>query len=375
MEGECVDGTAENKCKAKGWEVTENNSGQKFCGVNVVNGLVGLSSGVDRFLEGCLLTENPRPEDDGCHLEFGLGFNFPQRPADGGSPYYAINCGTASGAVPANNGLLPAGMADGATDCYCGSGATRFGATTVGNGAGVTLRYDGVCLSGEAAQGAEACEGEGWPLTSGGADGWQCAIPVMRGTMAAEAGCFVSGTGEPRCSEVFGAGFAFPATTGTAVTFVFNCGEKRVPAGVNLTGATACACAAVGDGGECVCGRGKVDDGNGGCECPEETHHDLGDVCVPDAETDADLEDVAQEELCGAFGGLALDEGEGRVCKGLDKAGTFCILNPTGTDPAFPCRGLFKHLRRCNGEYNRPALNPFLCGPHCAGMARGRHCL
>ena len=45
VDGECVEGTAENKCKAKGWEVTENNSGQKFCGVNVVNGLVGLSSG------------------------------------------------------------------------------------------------------------------------------------------------------------------------------------------------------------------------------------------------------------------------------------------------------------------------------------------
>ena len=97
VEGGCVEGTAENKCRAAGWEVTENNSGQKFCGVNVVNGLVGLSSGVDRFLDGCLLTEDPRPGDDGCHLEFGLDFNFPQRPADGGSPYYAINCGTASG--------------------------------------------------------------------------------------------------------------------------------------------------------------------------------------------------------------------------------------------------------------------------------------
>ena len=380
VDGDCVEGTAENKCKAKGWEVMGEDVNQKFCAINIVNGLVGLSGGVNRFLEGCLLTENPRPGDDGCHLEFGLDFNFPQRPADGGSPHYAINCGTASGGVSANNGLLPAGMADGATDCYCGSGATRFGATTVGNGAGVTLRYDGVCLSGEAAQGAGACEGAGWSLTSD-SKGWQCAVPVMRGTLStgASEGCYLSGVATvalPQCSDVFGSGFAFPATTGTAVTFVFECGEKMVPAGVNLTGATACACAATDENNNCICGGGKTDDGEGGCECPgPETHYDLGDVCVPNADTDADLEDVAQEELCGAFGGLASDEGEGRVCKGLDKAGTFCILNPTGTDPAFPCRGLFKHLRRCNGEYNRPALNPFLCGPRCEGMARGRHCL
>ena len=377
VEGECVDGTAENKCKAKGWEVTENNSGQKFCGVNVVNGLVGLSGGVDRFLEGCLLTENPRPGDDGCHLEFGLDFNFPQRPADGGSPYYAINCGTASGGVSANNGLLPAGMADGATDCYCGSGATRFGATTVGNGAGVTLRYDGVCLSDEdETRAAGGCEMAGWDLEPEGDKGWRCAIPVMQGTMAAETGCFVSGEGAPRCSEVFGRSYAFPMTTATAVTFAFGCGEKMIPEGVNLRGETSCECAAENADGDCICGGGRTENANGECVCAE-GKAEMGGVCVPEEGAfGGSAGGVAgQVELCEAFGGEVLEEGEVAYgCRGLDEAGTFCLL---GSEEVFPCRGLFLRARDCNVGYGRPRplLNPFICGSVCPSQtARGRHC-
>ena len=323
VDGECVEGTAENKCKAKGWEVTENNSGQKFCGVNVVNGLVGLSSGVDRFLEGCLLTENPRPGDDGCHLEFGLDFNFPQRPADGGSPYYAINCGTASGAVPAHNGLLPAGMATGATDCYCeDSTAVRFDATTIDNGGGVTLRYGGVCLSGESARAAAACEGAGWSLTSD-SKGWQCAIPVMRGTLStgSSEGCYLSGVATvalPQCSEVFGGSFAFPEKpTGTAPRYVFDCGTKMTPEGANLDGATICECAATNAQGECICGGGRVERNNpeGGthCVCIRNTA-EVGGICVNrEGPIGGASEGIAaQVTLCTAFGGEVLvEEGEG----------------------------------------------------------------
>ena len=378
VEGECVEGTAENKCKAKGWEVTENNSGQKFCGVNVVNGLVGLSGGVDRFLEGCLLTENPRPGDDGCHLEFGLDFNFPQRPADGGSPYYAINCGTASGAVPAHNGLLPAGMADGAMDCYCeDSTATRFGATMVGNGAGVTLRYDGVCLSDEdETRAAGGCEMAGWDLEPEGDKGWRCAIPVMQGTMAAETGCFVSGMGAPRCSEVFGRSYAFPMTTATAVTFAFDCGEKMIPEGVNLRGETSCECAAENADGDCICGGGRTENADGECVCAE-GKAEMGGVCVPEEGAfGGSAGGVAgQVELCEAFGGEVLKEGEVAYgCRGLDEAGTFCLL---GSEEVFPCRGLFLRARDCNVGYGRPRplLNPFICGSVCPSQtARGRHC-
>ena len=44
------------------------------------------------------------------------------------------------------------------------------------------------------------------------------------------------------------------------------------------------------------------------------------------------------------------------VCSGMDANDTFCIMDSAA---GFPCRGLFKHLRSCNVEFNRKALNPF----------------
>ena len=70
----------------------------------------------------------------------------------------------------------------------------------------------------------------------------------------------------------------------------------------------------------------------------------------------------------------AIPQPDWSVCKGLDKAGTFCVVD---SEPphAFPCRGLFKRLRTCNLTYNRPALNPFICDAKCANpahFARGK---
>ena len=64
------------------------------------------------------------------------------------------------------------------------------------------------------------------------------------------------------------------------------------------------------------------------------------------------------------------------VCAQLDRAGTFCIV---ASRDAFPCRGLFKHVIRCNDLHNRPALNPFLCAEKCQDenanlRARGQRC-
>ena len=72
------------------------------------------------------------------------------------------------------------------------------------------------------------------------------------------------------------------------------------------------------------------------------------------------------------FGGVPLSIGGETVCTGIDVQGTFCIVN---SRDAFPCRGLFKHARICNG-FNRPALNPFICDATCPGdnTARGRFC-
>ena len=144
VDGDCVAGTLANKCKAKGWRVTVQFGSLEYCAVGNVNGLVANLTG-DRFANDCLFVENPAPGDEGCHLQFGPNVDFPQRPADGSFPHYAFNCGWTSGNVPTNTGLLPENAANGATNCYCeDSTATHFGATVTDNGAGVTLRYDGV---------------------------------------------------------------------------------------------------------------------------------------------------------------------------------------------------------------------------------------
>ena len=61
-----------------------------------------------------------------------------------------------------------------------------------------------------------------------------------------------------------------------------------------------------------------------------------------------------------------------RVCSGIDKNDTFCLVD---SEDAYPCRGLFRHVRICNDDYNRPALNPFFCGGRCVGQkAVGKDC-
>ena len=61
-----------------------------------------------------------------------------------------------------------------------------------------------------------------------------------------------------------------------------------------------------------------------------------------------------------------------RVCSGIDANGTFCLVD---SGDAYPCRGLFRHVRTCNDDYNRRALNPFFCGARCgAQKAVGKDC-
>ena len=86
------------------------------------------------------------------------------------------------------------------------------------------------------------------------------------------------------------------------------------------------------------------------------------------------LSDTAAE--CRKLGGrVRIDSPTGmRVCLGVDMNDTFCLVY---SDAAFPCRGLFRHVRQCNDDFNRPALNPFLCGARCGPgeVATGKECL
>ena len=318
VDGECVEATAENKCKAAGWEFKLTLGGQlKTCLTRSANALVTDNAATRFSSEFCSIDENGIVGEGTCYTDFGPDLNFPLRPADGSLPHYAYNCGWADGNVPANNGLIPRRYANGATNCYCeDSTATHFGATTIDNGGGVTLRYGGVCLSGESARAAAACEGAGWSLTSD-SKGWQCAIPVMRGTLStgSSEGCYLSGVATvalPQCSEVFGASYAFPEKpTGTAPRYVFDCGTKMTPEGANLDGATICECAATNAQGQCICGGGRVErpnpEGGTHCVCIRGTA-EVGGICVNREGPIGGVSEgiAAQVTLCTAFGGELL---------------------------------------------------------------------
>ena len=66
-------------------------------------------------------------------------------------------------------------------------------------------------------------------------------------------------------------------------------------------------------------------------------------------------------------------EGDARVCSGIDFNDTFCLID---SDAALSCVGLFRHVRRCNDDFNRPALDPWHCAARCpSGLrARGARC-
>ena len=97
---------------------------------------------------------------------------------------------------------------------------------------------------------------------------------------------------------------------------------------------------------------------------------DMGGLCVPAA---GNFDGIPQRSLCAAYGGERKAAGGGATCSGMDINGTFCIED---SREAFPCRGLFKHVRACNMKYNRRALNPILCGAQCAAgeKAKGARC-
>ena len=62
-----------------------------------------------------------------------------------------------------------------------------------------------------------------------------------------------------------------------------------------------------------------------------------------------------------------------KICSGIDHNDTFCIV---GSASAFPCVGFFRHVRQCNDDHNRPALDPWHCAKQCADglRARGAKC-
>ena len=231
------------------------------------------------------------------------------------------------------------------------------------------------CLSGQTLIGdvcvasavVEKCEGTGWRLS---AEEGSCGILVTLSGGAASDKCYFSDGDdgdEPQCADVFGGTVNyFPSPTlaadgATTLRFIYDCDPngKRggmIPAAANTIMAT-----------ECGCDSGTLRPG----------------ACIPAEEDSPDFDGIAEEFLCGAFGGTVQiatgGEAGRRVCSGMDDNDTFCILDAAAADGvrAFPCRGLFKHLRSCNLEFDRPALNPFFCGAKCGEEmeAVGKDCV
>ena len=144
------------------------------------------------------------------------------------------------------------------------------------------------------------------------------------------------------------------ASGGVFVTVRFgeNCAAKnRARGGAGAPDAESC--------GACLKGYGRF--GRTGDLCAEAETGDFGgiaqqDVCL-------ELQEEADAQL----------EGNGRVCSGVDSNDTFCILDSAD---GLPCRGLFRHVLKCNVGWNRPALNPFFCGAVCLSgeQAMGKAC-
>ena len=248
-----------------------------------------------------------------CEEVFGAGLVFPADPDV--TVIYNCDPGGSAGLIPATINTV------GATECACPAGQAPA---------------DGACVFGAV---ADRCESAGWAFSAG--DG-SCGTPVTLSGGAASDRCYLAGSDSPQCAEVFGATVNyFPApivsSVGATLRFIYNCdpgGETGlIPASANTVSATECGCDA--------------------------SSHYRENACVPKKGSFGRMSD---ELLCKVFGGTVRIAADGGMCSGMDENNTLCILDSAA---AFPCRGLFKHLRNCNLEFNRPALNSFFCGEDC----------
>ena len=361
-DGVCAVVTDREKCENAGWEYSADDGGT--C-------RIPLSAPVDPTVSAeCYFSGSASPQ---CTAVFGTPVN--QFPAPvtstiGATLSFVYNCNPEG-----VNGLIPATVNTvGATACVCANAeqSVRDGVCQcpVGEGEmpdgtcgvcpdGQDL-VGGFCLSG-AVMGQ--CENAGWKFFT--ENGVSCGVLLTLAGGAAADRCYLSGAVKPQCEEVFGSTVNyFPtlalAADGATLRFVYNCdpdGDRggMFPAAANTIAATEC-----------------------GCE--SESSRLRPGACVPEegGNPPDNFEGVAEEALCGAFGGTVQiatgGEGGSRVCSGMDANDTFCILDAEVADGvrAFPCRGLFKHLRTCNLTHNRKALNPFFCGEKCEDASKPR---
>ena len=355
-------------CQAAGWPVSSDGGGA--CGTPVT------LSGGETSSEWCHLTNAASPQ---CAAVFGAAehyFPAPVTSSIGATLSFAYGCDPAgsSGLVPATINTI------GATECACPPGHLAKEDVCIACPPGQTV-LDGACAVCPVGQGVypdgtcglcpDGSEVQGgvcaptaeylcstlnrWTYT--GSDN-SCRIKVRRAGGAADSEkCYLSGSNAPQCADVFGSNEEIPyyndgQSEGVDDALVYNCDPNKttglLPATANRILAT-----------ECACPIGlTVQDGV--CACPNAGELFRNGTCVPKT---GDFGSLADDLLCRAFGGTVRDVTGGKVCSGMDANGTFCIM---GSNEGLPCRGLFKHLQKCNLQFGRAALNPFFCGTLCA---------
>ena len=220
---------------------------------------------------------------------------------------------------------------------------------------------NGVCVPTEALSDAQKCETGGW-MTRQQFGTVYCQIANLHGYYNPAGECVlfpdVTAVGmTPRCKAVFGDSLSFPQKGEGNAYYVYNCDPAMqnglVPATVNTIGATQC---------ECDGSKGLVPIpfreifSSTPCECDDSKYYNANGQCIPQT---GDL--PSTEKICRAFRGeVQTTPSGGKICSGVDWNDTFCIL---GSKVAFPCQGLFQHVRTCRFVYGRPAVDPWHCGP------------
>ena len=302
--GACVSVDAARLCEDAGWKRSPVDD---ICGIPVT--LVGGAAA-----DQCHLSGSDSPQ---CANIFGALFDFPPPviAADGTTLRFVYNCDP-----DGDKNRIPATINTvGATACACAAAGEELVGET--------------CVPAAIAVGAQNCLDANREFFASDGGGCAVAITLAGGDLFNK--CHFSGPAAPQCEEVFGAGLIFPADPD--VTVIYNCdpgGETGlIPASANTISATECGCDA--------------------------SSHYREKACVPKK---GNFGRMSDELLCKVFGGTARIATDGGMCSGMDENNTLCILDSAA---AFPCRGLFKHLRNCNLEFNRPALNSFFCGEDC----------
>ena len=193
----------------------------------------------------------------------------------------------------------------------------RGGTLTVAGLAGEDFAYAGATLT------FTATPADGWTLAAWEGDVGDCAAPDLE------------------CALTVAAGADLQATA----RFAENCAAKN-----RLQG-------------ELRLGSESAPESCGACLDDYGEFGKTGDLCA--AKKTGDFGGIAQKDVCLELRKEEADsplQGNGRVCSGVDVNDTFCVLDSAD---ALPCRGLFRHVLKCNVGWNRRALNPFFCGASC----------